>query len=431
MAMRSAPDMLHIKHLRPFVAVARHASLARACEELCRAQTAVSRSVQELETFFGVDLFERHTRRWLLTDFGRALFRRGEAAFVEMQEACEILCARYPSAAMRLRAAPYFALAVHERRIALLLTFTRRQHISVAAASVGISQPAASIALHDLEASVGVPLFDRAPSGVALTDAGELLVVHSKRALAQLRLATSEIAALRGVIEGQVLVGALPYARSQLLPLAIAKLLAHHPRLQVRTIEAPLDELMQAVRLGDLDFLVGALHSEARDHDLVREELCAQPLAIHARMGHPLARKRGLRLADLGDVTWVLPRPGSPTRESMAECLAEAGCPEPRVAVESSDLSVIRGLLLETDMVTASSRELFAHELTVGTLTTLPVPLPGTDRTIGLIRRTEENSSPGAKLLVEQIRQVSRRAEGAKAAGSRASAVPLDAASKR
>jgi LysR family transcriptional regulator of gallate degradation len=247
-----------------------------------------------------------------------------------------------------------------------------------------------------------------------------------------LRLAASEIAALRGVIEGQILVGALPYARSQLLPLAIARLLARHPRLQVRTVEAPLDELMHAVRLGDVDFLVGALHSETRDQDLVREELSSPPLSIHARMGHPLTRRRGLGLSDLKDATWVLPRPGSPTRTAMIECLAEAGCPEPCVAVESSDLSVIRGLLLETDMLTASSRELFAHELTVGTLTTLPVPLPGTERTIGLVRRTEENSSPGAKLLVEEIRLVSRRtAERGGGAPTGGRSETIDAASIR
>jgi LysR family transcriptional regulator of gallate degradation len=174
-------------------------------------------------------------------------------------------------------------------------------------------------------------------------------------------------------------------------------------------VEAPLEELMQAVRFGDIDFLVGALHSEARECDLVREELLSQPLAIHTRSGHPISRKGRLTLADLETLTWVLPKPGSPTRESLLECLRQRGCPEPNVAVESSDLSVIRGLLLETDMVTAASSQLFEHELTVGTLVTLPVALPDTERTIGLIRRTEENSSPGAKLLVEEIRKVSRQ----------------------
>src|SRR3569623_2952011 len=205
--------VLHTKHLRPFLMVVRHGSIARAGEELRRAQSAVARSIHELEAAMDVDLFERSRRRWLLTESGRALHRRVELAFAELQEACNALCARYPNAAFRLRAAPFFALSVHERRLDLLFAFERRSHISTAANALGVSQPAVSMGLHDLEASVGVPLFDRAHSGVALTEAGALLLLHTKRALAQLRLAGSEVAALRGVIEGHVVVGALPFSR--------------------------------------------------------------------------------------------------------------------------------------------------------------------------------------------------------------------------
>ncbi|QJW85517.1 hypothetical protein HK414_26175 [Ramlibacter terrae] len=83
---------------------------------------------------------------------------------------------------------------------------------------------------------------------------------------------------------------------------------------------------------------------------------------------------------------------------------------EPSVAVESSDLSIIRGLLLETDMISAASRQLFQHELASGTLVTLPIRLAGTERAIGILRRTREHSSPGAQLLIEEIRSVSLKA---------------------
>lgn len=398
--------MLHTKHLRPFLAVVRHGNLTRASEELRRAQSAVSRSIHELEAAFGVELFERSARRWLLTDFGRALFQRVEIAFAELQEACEALCLRYPASAFRLRGAPFFALAVHERRLELLFAFAERKHISTAAAGIGVSQPAASMALHDLEASVGVPLFDRSHSGVALTDAGELLLVHVKRALTQLRLATAEIAALKGVIEGQVVVGALPFGRPYLLPVAIGRLVARHPRLQVRTVEAPLDALVAGLRLGDVDFLLGALQSGQPGDDLVREELSQEPMTLLVRTDHPLARRRGLQLADVLAGAWVLPRRGTPTRDALCAHLAQHGLREPNVAVESSDLSIIRGLLLETDMISAASRQLFQHELASGTLVTLPIRLAGTERAIGILRRTREHSSPGAQLLIEEIRGV-------------------------
>lgn len=403
-----APDThaVHTKYLRPFLTVAQLGSISRAADELRRAPSAVSRSIQELEASLGVELFERATRRWLLTEAGRILQRRVQLALAELDQARSALCSRYPAAAFRLRNAPIFALAVHERRLELLFAFGTRRHISAAAAAVGVSQPAASMALHELEAGVGVPLFDRAHSGVSLTEAGEWVVAQVKRALTQLRLAADEISALQGVMQGHVVVGALPFSRPYVLPAAIGRVLQLHPRLHVRTVEASLDSLMTELELGDVDFLVGALPSTAPESGLVLEELAQQRMVVLARSDHPLARKRGVTLADTLSAPWVLPPERTPTRAALAHCVQDLGLPSPQVAAESSDISVIRGLLLEAGMLTAASPQLFQHELAAGVLVTLPFKLPGTERPIGILRRSHEHSSPGAQLLMAQIRLV-------------------------
>jgi len=137
--------------------------------------------------------------------------------------------------------------------------------------------------------------------------------------------------------------------------------------------------------------------------------LMREPMVVLARRDHPLlAASAPLDLADLMEASWVLPRLGTPTREALGACLAQHGLPEPQAAVESSDISVIRGLLLETDMLSAASRQLFPHELRAGILAVLPVALPGTERSMGILRRTQEHSSPGAQLLIEEIRRVCR-----------------------
>ena len=404
--MASPRLQLHTKHLRPFLAVVRAKSLARAAVALRRAPSAVSRSLRELELSLAARLFERGAGGWRLTDAGRALRHRAELAFAELASACEALCARHPGAAGRLRASPFFTLAVHERRLGILLAFAERRHVSEAARRLGVSQPAVSLALRELEGGVGVPLFDRAHSGIGLTESGELLTAHAKRALSQLRIAESEIAATKGVIEGQVVVGALPFGRPYLLPVAIGRVLARHPRLSVRTVEAPLEELVGALRVGDVDFLVGALPRVAVAGGLVREDLLHEPLVILARAGHPLARMKRPAIRNALRAAWVLPQKGTPTRDALEAALAARGFAVPAVAVETADLSIIRGLLLETDMVSAASRHLFQHELGSGALASLPVRLPGTERPIGILRRTAEHASPGARLLIEALHAV-------------------------
>src|SRR5690606_38709951 len=80
MRRRWGRAVVHTKHLRPFLAVVRQGNITRASEELRRVQSAVSRSIQELETAFGVALFERNARRWIVTPFGQILHARVENA---------------------------------------------------------------------------------------------------------------------------------------------------------------------------------------------------------------------------------------------------------------------------------------------------------------------------------------------------------------
>lgn len=401
--------MLPTKHLRPFLTAAADGSITRASETLHRAQSAVSRSLHELESALGAQLFERGARGLLPTEAGRALLHRVEIGFEELVRAREELARRNPGAGARLRSAPVFTLSVHERHLDFLIAFAERRHVGDVARAFSVSPPAVSMALRDLEAATGVSLFDRATTGTGLSHAGALLLHHVKRALAQLRIAEMEIAALRGVVAGHVVVGALPFGRPYLLPLAIGALCRAHPRVHVRTVEGPMPVLTASLRTGDVDLVFGALQPEETRSELVREVLYEEPLSVIARKDHPLARRASGRLErTLAEATWVLPPRASPTRQVFSAALRAGNLPDPEPTVESSDLSVIRGLLLETDMITAASRHLFRHELEQGALVTPIRALPGTDRPIGILRRSA-NASPLAKLLMRELRNIPAR----------------------
>lgn len=157
---------------------------------------------------------------------------------------------------------------------------------------------------------------------------------------------------------------------------------------------------------GDIDFILGALGNVEPYPDLVQESLFGDRMGVIARAGHPLAKRAQLTLADTLNTDWVLPREGTPPRKIMRAAFAAIGKQEPAPTVESSDLSVIRGLLLESDMVTAASSHLFHHEIKAGVLQRLPIDMAESNRSVGILRRTPEHSSPGAQLLIEEIRQM-------------------------
>ncbi len=409
----SEPTIPHTKHLRVFHAVCRLGSMTKAADELRRAQSAVQNSIQQLEEALDVKLFERTTRGMLPTDAGKVLARRVEFAFEEMQAVRDALKEIYEESGLQPRNAPIFSLAVNERRLAVLVAFSEHKHMGAVAQQMNISQPAVSIALRDMEVSTGLALFDRSTSTIRLTSVGELLLVHIKRALTQLRLAVAEIAAMNGVMEGRVTIGALPFGRAYILPSAIANLHKRYPQLHFTTVEGPFETLTHGLWCGDIDLVLGALRPIEQYADLIREDLFSDRMVVIARAGHPLAAAQACTVREALDADWILPRRSTPTREVLRAAFETLGMPQPRVAVESSDLSMIRGLLLNSDMVTAASRHLFQPEIDAGSLVVLPIDLPETSRPIGILRRTQDHSSPGAQLLIEEIRSMGHMPIGA------------------
>src|SRR5258705_4669463 len=241
-----------LRHLRAFLAVADQGSANRAGAALFRAQSAVSRSIHKLEREFGVKLFERRARVMLFHEYGRALLARAGRVHAEMQRARTELVAvvekgSVPNAAI-------FGMLTHERRVRAFVALTEQHHMPSVAESLGITQPAVSIAVRRLEDSIGVALFERTSRGMMPTPAGAALALRLKRALAEIRHAVADIASLRGITQGTVTLGAPTLGRTHVLPVSIAHVVAKHPGLRVATVEGSTETLEASLRAGDLDF---------------------------------------------------------------------------------------------------------------------------------------------------------------------------------
>lgn len=277
------------------------------------------------------------------------------------------------------------------------------------ARAFGITQPAISALVRELEARFGLALFVRSARGVTPTRAGMALAFRFKRALSELRSIDSDLAAIRGVVQGQVVVGALPLGRTLIIPSAIAALVAQHPRLHVSTVESPYEVLAAALRSGDIDFILGALRPTQDTTGFVQEALFEDRISLIVRAGHPLARAQRIGFDALRRPQWVLSRPGSPSRELLERSFRESAQPPPMPTVETGDLAILRGLLLQSDMVTAISAHQLHYEIEAGSLVVLDFPLDKTQRQIGVTQRAGALASPGARALISEIRKVVAR----------------------
>jgi LysR family transcriptional regulator of gallate degradation len=396
-------EPLNLAYLRAFRLVAQTGSATRAAAALFRAQSAVTRSLQELEASVGEALFERRSSGMLPTPAGRAVLQRCDRIFAELEELAQWCTARQS----RRRPATGNALPAYllnTRRLQLFSALARHRHMPSAAQTFGISQPAVSSAIRIMESGAGMQLFYRSPRGLLLTSEGETFLLHVRRALNELRHIPDDIAALHGSIQGYVTVGALPLGRTLILPEAIARVAARYPGVRIVTDESAYETLVAGLRAGDIDFVLGALRANDATSGLANERLMSEDLVVLARRGHPLANARGLTLRDLADTQWILPRSHAPARGLFESHFKRMRLKPPMPSVETADLAIIRGVLLHTDMLAVLSAQQLYYECESDQLVVLDITMQNTSRDIGLIVRAGGTPSPAARVLIDAIR---------------------------
>src|SRR5690606_16661824 len=153
-------------------------------------------------------------------------------------------------------------------------------------------------------------------------------------------------------------------------------------------------------------FILGAMRPPEETVGFTRDVLVIDDLSFVVGARHPLAQRVSVRWSELLELSWVLPQKGTPTREMVERLFTSRNLPNPQVALETADLSVVRGVLLESDMVTAVSAREIRAELSSRWLSILPIRLPETARPIGILRREDSRPSPGARMLIDELRVV-------------------------
>jgi LysR family transcriptional regulator of gallate degradation len=394
---------INLRHLRAFIAVAESGSVSKASESLYRAQSAISRSIQEIEAMLGVELFERKSKGMLPTVFGQSLLYRAHRAANEFRFARDELASSIRKANGSLNA-PIFDMLFKRDRLQIFVKLAELHHMPTVAGLLGITQPAVSAAIAELEASIGIPLFFRTAKGMLLNEAGEILVLRTKLALAELRHVEADIASLHGKTQGLVTVGAHPLCRTVILPRAITLVVQQHPLVRIETVEGR--DLASGLRSGDTDFVLGILRTKYPLSGMIDLPLMTDKMAIFVRRDHPLTHLAKVTAADLMQAQWILPARHTPTRDLFDQAFHYLAGSPPKSPVETSDPSVLRGLLLGSNLITAISPQLLDMERKLGVLQMLDFEFEKGVRVISLMQRAKSHPSPGAAALMAAVQQV-------------------------
>ncbi len=295
------------------------------------------------------------------------------------------------------------------RHLQAFAAVARDHTVQRAAEGVSLTASAVSKALQELEAIVERPLFKRTRKGLIATAEGEQLLRHVLPALGMLRDGLN-LAAGRQQKTGvyQVRVGVLPTTASAVVPLALQKIQSQYERLEVEVIAGTNLQLLNLLRDGGLDMVVGRLPEPTLMFGLSFETLYSEPMVLVAAPTHPLARRKDITVADLPAHVVVLPLADTIIRNTVDTFLIASGMGELPRTVETLSESFARALVLGGDAVWFSPLGAAKHDIASGTLVRLAIDTGSTSGAVGLSLRADAEASKSALLMAEAIRAQAR-----------------------
>ena len=388
------PFELNVRHLRALNAIVTRGSMSAAAEAVSLTQPALTQGLAKLELQVGVTLFERHHGGMTATAAGRRLAERSVAAFDHL--------ARATRGVHRSFARPEWLMTATQLRAFLALADSGG--FTPAAERIGLSQPAVHRAIRDLEKILGVALAERRGRGVFLTAAGRRLARGVRLAAGEWATALGDLTRGDEPAGGRIVIGAMPLCRARLLPMALARLWRRAPASSIKVVEGSWRELVEPLRDGVIDLMIGALREAPTAADLVQAPLFEDRLAIVGRAGHPLAGPAEVDPERLAAYPWVVGPQGSPLRQVWETLFS--GQPGGRAPVECGSVMTTRGLLGESDFLTLLSPEQVSMEVQTGLLAFVGPPLARFPRRIGLTTRLDWRPSTVQRLFVDLLGEV-------------------------
>jgi DNA-binding transcriptional LysR family regulator len=399
---------LNLRHLRAVCEVVACGSISKAAPRVHLSQPAITQAIVKLEQTLGASLFIRASDGMIATEAGAVLARRTARALDQIRIGA--IAARHGVQGRRKQGFAGFDRLVTGPQLRALIAVSEARNFSLAARAAGLSQPSLHRAARDVERLAGVTFYMRTAQGIALTSAAAALARHARLAFAELEQLREELAALRNVDQARLSIGALPLARTSILPRAMIALAKERPGTLVRVVDGSYDDLLHELRHGGIDVLVGALRDPPPIDDVVQAPLFDDHLSVIGRRGHPLAGRRRISIRDLAAYPWIAPRPGPPGRARFDATFERVRITAREALIEASSLIVIRGLLMESDRLTLLSAHQVEPEIRHGMLEIIPFEIGQSPRPIGTTVRRDWQPTATQALFVEILRGICTRA---------------------
>jgi DNA-binding transcriptional LysR family regulator len=278
-----------------------------------------------------------------------------------------------------------------------------RCSFTAAAHALGLTQPAISQRIHELERILDAPLFLRKGGGVELTPAGRTLHGFARRIGQLHREAREAVTGEAHPEAGELSLAASSVPGEHLMPALLAAFRERHPLVRIRASVSDTRDVLDQVSKGKAD--LGLVGGRDATPGLEFRSVGSDRIVLLVPPTHPWAARKRIRLEELKGQPLVLREPGSGSRWCLEQALSASGSPlgELTVSMELGSNEAVKAAVRTGAGVAALSRQAAAREIDAGTLVPLDVAGMELRREICLVTPSGRALPPAARLFREFV----------------------------
>jgi DNA-binding transcriptional LysR family regulator len=294
-----------------------------------------------------------------------------------------------------------------------LLAIKSAGNLTRAAQALGISQPALSQQLREVEDKLGMGLFIRHRRGLEATPAGNVMLRLADALNVDLQIAADELALTASQQGTSIRIGSMPITSAGLLAVAVGRLALEMPQVNVVLMEGPRETLLEHLRHRRIDLFIGRLPEIEEVPDLQSETLFLDGAVVVASARHPLGRKARLTMEQLMKHPWVLPAEDTSFFLQIAQSMRAVGLSSPPARVRSYSMLAMPAIVSTSEMLGFLPTSMFGSGALSAGLQRLPVDFNWVASPVGVLMHRELAGNELLERLLGILRSVAASAKAA------------------
>ena len=288
------------------------------------------------------------------------------------------------------------------RQLKYFVEVARREHVSEAADALHVAQSAISRQIANLEAELGVYLFEREGRNVKLTPIGRHFLPHAETVLRAVDYAKQQIEEYLDPERGTIKIGFPSSLASHTLPTVISAFKEEHPNVKFQLRQGSYRFLIDAVKRREIDLaFLGPIPTDEKD--IKGEILFIESFSALLPLNHRLAKRESIVLNELRYEPFITFPEGYILHKIVIDACKQAGF-SPIISSEGEDLDAIKGLVSAGIGVTLLPENTFYDTMPRFTVK-IPISMPEIKRNVGIIISDHHTLAPSVKVFYDFVKQ--------------------------